>query len=633
MKISYNWLKWYIPDAPDAEKLHDVLTYHLTEVEGLVPIRADGSIETDPASNEISDWILDVNILPNRAHDLLSHKGVALEISGQLGLNFVETKDGYDKILAKKEIQKTNLQIDIQTNSCRRYSARIVRNIKVGPSPDWVVKHLENAGQRSINNIVDATNLVMLNCGQPTHAFDLRKFSDQKIVITNAGVDEELTLVGRDAIVAKLKETDLVITNSGGETLALGGIKGGVNSGIQDDTVDIVLEVGNFDPICIRKTARRIGVLSDAAKRFENNLTPELCDFGMLELSALICEMCPDAVLEEVVDVYPVAQVERIISFTSNLVNKKLGSSITDVDIENILKNYKYEYVFNAGTFKVTAPVFRLDLESEIDMVEEIGRIYGYDKLVPIMPDIKNIFTAKENEQYNKIESIRNDLISNGYNEVMTYSFCKKGDIQIARGAKGKDFLRTNLTDGLRTSYELNKNNAPLLNQNEIKIFEIGTVFINDTEEIHVAYANKSEVQESNLIDFASILTKNLTDRAGEVVSNIPFTDSASTSNYKLETRTFTPWSQYPFITRDISVWVPVDITDDVVLENIKNSINELVVVGPNLFDKFSKDGKNSYAFRMVFQAKDRTLTDTEIAEVMQKIEANLKQISGLEIR
>lgn len=620
MKISYNWLKWYIPDAPDAEKLHDVLTYHLTEVEGMEKL-PDG------------DTILDVNILPNRAHDLLSHKGVALEISGQLGLNFVETKDGYDKILAKKEIQKTNLQIDIQTNSCLRYSARIVRNIKVGPSPDWVVKHLESIGQRSINNIVDATNLVMLNCGQPTHAFDLRKFSDEKIVITNAGLDEELTLVGRDAIVAKLKETDLVIANSGRETLALGGVKGGTNSGIQDNTVNIVLEVGNFDPICIRKTARRIGVLSDAAKRFENNLTPELCDFGMLELSALICEMCPDAVLEEVVDVYPVVQVERIISFTSNLVNKKLGSSITDQEIENILKNYKYEYVFNAGTFKVTVPVFRLDLESEIDMVEEIGRIYGYDKLVPIMPDIKNIFTSKENEQYNKIESFRNDLISNGYSEVMTYSFCKKGDIQIARGAKGKDFLRTNLTDGLRTSYDLNKNNAPLLNQNEIKIFEIGTVFINGAEEIHVAYADKTGVKEFEINQFA-LLENDLSGPrlpAGEAGGSSP-DHSKSLPSYATNF-TFIHWSQYPFITRDISVWVPIDITDNLVLENIKNSINNLVVVGPNLFDKFSKDGKNSYAFRMVFQAKDRTLTDTEIAEVMQKIEANLKNISGLEIR
>lgn len=605
MKVSYNWLKWYIPDSPSAQELHDVLTYHLTEVEGMETLPDD-------------DTILDVNILPNRAHDLLSHKGLALEISGQLGLNFVEPKNNYDEILAKKEIVKTNLEISVETNSCRRYSARIIRGIKIGPSPEWVVKHLESVGQRSINNIVDATNLVMLNCGQPTHAFDLRKFTDNKIIIKNATESEELKLVGRDEIVAKLKDTDLIISNSNGETLALGGIKGGANSGIQDDTTDVVLEVGNFDPIAIRRTARRIGVLSDAAKRFENNLTPELCDFGMLELTALICEMCPDVIVEEVVDVYPNPQTETKISFTADFVNKKLGSNITNSEIETILKNYKYEYTINGDTFTVTVPVFRLDLESPIDMAEEIGRIYGYDKLSPVMPNVN--FSPKDNDVYVKIQNARKSLLSQGYKEVMTYTFTKKGDIQVARGAKGKDFLRTNLLDGLKESYELNKNNAALLSLNEVKIFEIGSTFKDGNEEIHIAYINKKEAKEVELSQFASLET----DLSGPRVSSPDHAKSLSS---------FAMWSVYPFMTRDVSVWVPENVDDNQVLENIKNSVNDLVVVGPTLFDKFSKDGRNSYAFRMVFQAQNRTLVDNEVAEIMQKIESNLKNITGLELR
>jgi phenylalanyl-tRNA synthetase beta chain len=292
MKISYNWLRWYIPDAPEANKLADVITYHLTEVEGMDKL-SDG------------DTIFDINILPNRAHDLLSHSGVGRELAGQLGIPFTDPTKTYTDIMAKKEIQKTKLSIDVNTEDCRRFTARIVRNIKVGPSPEWVVKHLESIGSRTINNIVDATNLVMFNCGQPTHAFDLRKFSDEKIVITNAKDNDELKLVGRDGIVAKLKEFDIVIANNSGETLSLAGIKGGVNSGVADDTTDILLEVANFNPTSIRKTARRIGVLSDSAKRFENDLSPELCTFAMLELTALICEMCPDAVVEEVVGILP----------------------------------------------------------------------------------------------------------------------------------------------------------------------------------------------------------------------------------------------------------------------------------------------------------------------------------------
>ena len=148
---------------------------------------------------------------------------------------------------------------------------RIVRGLKVGPSPAWVVQHLESIGQRSINNIVDATNIVMFDCGQPCHAFDLRKISDSQIQIGLAQDGEELELLGSEKIVAKLKNTDTVIA-SGGKILALAGVKGGTNSGIADDTTDIVLEVANFNPTAVRKTARRLGILSDAAKRFETSI-------------------------------------------------------------------------------------------------------------------------------------------------------------------------------------------------------------------------------------------------------------------------------------------------------------------------------------------------------------------------
>ena len=199
MKISYNWLKWYIPNVVEPEKLRDVFTYHLTEVESLDKL----------GTGDTSDWIFDLNILPNRAHDLLSHSGVARELSGQLGISFTDPTKTYEDIMAKKIISLTDpegkstsngagLKVEIQTPNCRRYMARIIRNIKVGPSPEWVVKHLESIGQRSINNIVDATNLVMYNCGQPTHAFDLNKITDNKLAITNATDGEELPVVGRD---------------------------------------------------------------------------------------------------------------------------------------------------------------------------------------------------------------------------------------------------------------------------------------------------------------------------------------------------------------------------------------------------------------------------------------------------
>jgi phenylalanyl-tRNA synthetase beta chain len=630
MKFSYNWLKSYIADIPNVETLHDVLTYHLTEVEDIVPIRSDGSIDTDTTSNEISDWIIDVNILPNRAHDLLSHRGLVFEIAGQLGLKFNDPVDKYKDILSKKEVQKTDLEIKIETENCRRYSARIIRGIKIGPSPEWVVKHLESIGQRSINNIVDATNLVMLNCGQPTHAFDLRKFKDHKIVIKNAKDGESLELVGRDKIVAKLKDTDLVIVNSFDETLALGGIKGGANSGIQDNTTDIVIEVGNFDPIGIRKTARRIGLLSDAAKRFENDLTPELCDLGIIELSALIYEMCPDAVMEEIVDMYPTInnfKNKNTITINSTYINNKIGGNILDNDIENIFKNYNFEYFKNGDNdFVVTIPSIRLDLVNKEDLVEEIGRIYGYDKLVPVLPNIN--FNAKDNTVYSSILDIRKNLISKGYREVMTYSLSKKGSVELARATKGKDFLRNNLSDGLKESYELNRLNAALLGDIETKIFEIGSVFKDGIEEIHVAYINKKEVKEYELGSFA--LSESTFEKSSDLLAVLGQTFPKSLSG---SADTFVIWSQYPFITRDISVWVPEDFDVQVLIDIYKNKSQGLLALDPYRLDKFTKDGRTSYSYRLVFQAKDRTLVDTEVSEIMQKIEQNIKNISGVELR
>ncbi len=596
MKISYNWLKWYIPEAPTAEKLHDVLTYHLTEVEGIEKL-ADG------------DTILDINILPNRAHDLLSHQGVAKELSGQLGIKFNDPTEMY-KVPDSKP---TNLKIEIETDKCRRYMGRIIRNIKVGPSPDWVVKHLESIGQRSINNIVDATNIVMYDCGQPCHAYDLAKLSGDKIVITNAKEGEELPVVGREGIIAKLKDTDLVISD-GEKNLALAGVKGGLDSGINENTTDIVLEVATFDPTAVRKTARRLGLLSDSAKRFENDLSPEHTAYAMRELTALFLDPlmhCGEAVFEEIVDMYPNKQEERKISFTTDLINKKLGSTITNEEVETILKNYNFTYVANENSFEITVPSMRLDLENPIDMVEEIGRIYGYDKLVPVLPKIS--FEPKTNDTYQKMIAVRNHLAGAGYREVMTYAFGKKGEVEVMASASDKNFLRTNLTDGLKASFEMNRLNAPLLGIDMVKIFEIGTVFSKDKEEIHVACADKKGVKEFNLDEYI----KN---------NNLEYTDSNLLSTFYLLPTTFTPWSVYPFITRDLSLWVNNDEDKDIVLKIINTEGGELLLYGVRILDRFEKDGKISFAFRMVFQSHERTLGDVEVNKIMENITAKVTE-------
>jgi phenylalanyl-tRNA synthetase beta chain len=612
MKISYNWLKAYVPEIPEPNRLADIFTYHLCEVE---------SVEKLPDG----DFLFDLGILPNRAHDLLSHQGVARELSGLLGIEFKDPTPMYKTPASKP----TNLKVEIETENCRRYSARIVRNIKVGPSPEWMVKHLESIGQRSINNIVDATNIVMYDCGQPTHAFDLQKIVYEKIKITNAKEGDELKLVGREGVTAKLKENDLVIT-SGGINLALGGVKGGHESGISDTTTDIVLEVANFNPTSVRKTARRIGQLSDSAKRFENDLSPELCDFGMFALSALLIELFPEATFEEIVDVYPKKQESHNLEFSKKYIENLLGLKISDSEIEDILKRYKFDFTKSEDNFSVSIPPMRLDLTNREDMAEEIARIIGYDKIKPVLPRIK--VDLKENETYQKISKAREILASNGYLEVMTYAFANTGVVEVLASASDKKFLRTNLTDGLKESYELNKLNAPYLNLNEIKIFEIGTVFTKNGEEVHVAYANKKEIKEISLDEFEEIFLKVLGSPAKTQALGRPDHSENLSLNSSENINYFKMWSLYPFVTRDIAVWVPDNVSPEE-LSNIYHEFGtELLVKDPILVDTFKKDGRISYAFRLIFQSYDRTLTTEEINLLMSKITEKLSSL-GFEVR
>ncbi len=538
MNISYNWLKWYIPEAPEAEKLVDIFNYHLCEVESLEK-KPDGDI------------IFDLKILPNRAHDLLSHQGVARELASLLDIKFVDPTPKY-KI---PESKPTSLKIEIESDKCRRYMGRIIRNVKVGPSPEWVVQHLASIGQRSINNMVDAANIVMFDCGQPTHVFDLDKVSE-KLVARMAKEGEKITTL--DNKDCSLEDSNLVIADAK-NVLAIAGVKGGKIAEVNNDTKNIILEVANFDPTSVRKTAQALNIVTDAKKRFENDLSPELGSYAMLELSALILEMCGEATFEDVVDahptesfgqVYPQKQEIKKLSFSADKISKILGVDIPIDKIKDILERYNLEYVEDKGVFEITVPPMRLDLVIEEDMAEEIGRILGYDKVEGKVPKIN--FKPKVNEAYAKIVFARHKLLSDGYSEVMNTSFSNKGEVSVLASASDKNFLRANLTDGLKESIKLNQANAPLLGTEQVKIFEIGTVFKKSGEEMHVAYGDKKEVKEITLDEFCSgMLEQN---------SLALLHPAGGTFRQQNSAPAFQMWSLFPFIARDIAVWVPENI-------------------------------------------------------------------------
>ncbi len=593
MKISYNWLKSYIPEIPSEDKLSDILTFHLCEVEGTEKI--------------VDDTIFDLNILPNRAHDLLSHQGIAREVASQLGVKFNDPTSFY-KI---PETKPTKLKIKIETDKCRRYMGRIVRNVKIGPSPDWVKKHLESIGQRSINNIVDATNIVMYDSGQPCHAFDLDKLADEIIIIRSAKEGENIiTLDGKEI---KLSVADMVIADSK-NVLAIAGVKGGKMAEVDENTKNILIEVANFDPISVRKTSKRVNVFTDSSKRFENNLSSELASYAMRELSGLLVEY-GGMEFEEIIDIYPKKQETRKLSFSADKMSKVLGINISLDEIKDILSRYNFEYTQSDNNFEIILPPMRFDLAIEEDMVEEIGRILGYEKLEEKLPEIN--WSSKINENFSKMLWARNKLLNDGYSEVMTYAFRDKGEVEVLASASDKKFLRTNLSDGLKESLKLNQLNMPLLEMNEIKIFEIGTVFKKSGEEMHVAYNEKKNIIEVTLDDFSKDMDL----------------------DFKLEpkayglTPMFKPWSIYPFISRDVAVWMAEREDPEKLKKILIENGTDLLIKEPYVFDSFTKDGKTSYAFRLIFQSYERTLKDEEVSEIMAKISHKISENSSWQIR
>lgn len=568
MKVNYNWLQSYIAEPlPEPAVLAEKIIFGAFEVENMDEIRA-GSM------------ILDVKTLPDRNHDGLSHRGIAREIAGLLGLTLVDVTAHY-KI---PTTVPTQLQVNIQTDLCTRYMARIVREVQVGVSPQWTTDYLQSIGVPSVNNIVDAYNIVMYDCGQPCYISDMASLNSNTVSVNSVAYPYEQV--------------------------------------ITDTTTDIVLHIGTFDAIAVRKQSRELNIPFDVTKRFENELTPELCSYAMTELSALIAEMCPDAVFEEIVDVYPDTVTQRHVSFTTDYINTRLGTTISTDEIEKILDQYGYEYALDTETFTVAVPHERLDIIHDYDMVEEIGRVYGYNNIEPQLLPVRPI---THDENYLKISAVKSDLISKGFYEVYTYTFTKKGDYEVARAATGKSALRTNLLTGLGESYEMNRLNKDFLEIDHLKIFEVGNVFTKSGELTHVAWMDGKQAIEMGIDEYVTN-------------SSLAITGAALGEDFK--NKQFTPWSSFPSITRDVAVWVPSNVSADTVRDMILPLCGQYLIRGPRLFDTFSKpalsgvegDSKTSYAFRMVFQASDKTLLESDITPIIENIYKAL-QNAGYEIR
>ena len=616
MKFSYNWLQNYFEEKlPEPETISEGIIFHSFEVEEMDNVGLPAQ-----AGN---DTIFDIKILPDRAHDCLSHWGIAKEISAIFDFPIK------NKIYKTFESKQTELKIEIEEPKCLRYMGRIVRNIKIGESPEWLKEKLKAIGQKSINNIVDAANFVMFDLGQPIHCFDLDKLESSKILIRNGKIGEKLITLDKKEI--NLDDSILVIADEK-DPLAIAGIKGGTKAEVDNNTKNIVIEVANFNPTTTRKTAKKIGIYTDAVKRYENEISPELCGTVMNAITDMIYALAGGEV-EEIVDVYPQKVKQKTITISVDYINKRLGSSFLKKEIESVWKKLNFEYINKGEKFEIEIPFLRIDITEPYDLVEEVIRILGYEKLEEKLPkdgpwggSFKDR-PLNVNEVFYKMLFVRNHLLSDGYSEVMTYVFQDKGDIEVLASASDKKFLRDNLTDGLKESIKLNLSNLPLLDMEDIKIFEIGTVFFKNKEEIHVAYGDKKGIKEMLLDEFFYSKEHKKEFSSDDFIGVLGFYTEENS-----EIQIFKPWSIYPFITRDIAVWVPEGVVPEKLINIYKDFGTELLIKEPKLFDSFTKNNKISFAYRLVFQSDDKTLTNEEVDLIMKNITEKIVSL-GWEVR
>ncbi len=593
MKVSKKWLdKFFDAPLPDAQALFDAFTFHAFEI--------------DSVEKHGDDDILDVKVTPNRGHDCLSHRGIAKEISAILKLPIKNDPFKLEFDISKKS-EKVTVTIE-DSKLCPRYSAGYITGVKVGPSPEWLKTSLEAIGQRSINNVVDATNLVMFNVGQPLHAFDAKRLGSLAIGVRPARAGEKLEAL--DKKIYELDRSQLVITSQD-RPVGIAGIKGGEADRIDETTTDIIIESATFDGATIRKAAQALKLRTDASSRFEQGLSPELCAVGMRQVAKLIQEIAGGTV-EGFVDIYPEPQKQTYVAVTVEQVNKLLGTNLTGADVADVFARLGFGYKEQDGVFEVQPPLERLDIEIAEDLVEEVGRIVGYDT-VPATPLPAFEGAPAINKNFYDAEKVREDWTTKGYSEVFTSVFADKGERIVLNKVDGvRPYLRDSLIPGLTEALAKNKPNKDLLGLKEVKLFEIGTVWKGGKELTMLGTVSEKE----KAIEMELVGPEN-----PESYDNLPLSGAER----------YQTFSKYPYIVRDIALWVPGDTNADAVLENIKAEAGELLQK-IFLFDTFEKEGKISLAFRLIFQSFDKTLTEQEANDAMQKVSEKLKA-QGFEIR
>ncbi len=660
MKFSYNWLNsFFESDLPEPEKLADKLMMRFFEVEKVEDMGGD--------------TLIDIDILPNRASDCFSHMGVAREIAAIYGLDLIKPEDGIN-VVSDSIADLVNL--NVQNNSTPRYILRGIKDVKVGETPAFIRERLEVCGLQSVNNIVDITNYVMLETGQPLHAFDGHKVGD-KIEVRRGRQDEKIkTLDGKEK---KLDNSILVITN-GKAPLGLAGIKGGEGPEVDRGTSLIYLEAANFDGRLIRKASQKLKLRTDASSRFSHGLDPELAEEASKRAIHLMEKYADGKPLSEVVDFYPESVNPKIINLSVKNTQSLLGVNISSREVKSILSKLDFNIKKgNNDQLEVEIPTRRRDVSIEEDLIEEVGRLYGYENIEPVRPQAE-VTTPKTNYSFFWGDRTREVLKGVGFYESYNYTFINQkvkdifnydNLIEMKNPVSSEyKYLRPELIPHLLANVRENEKRVK-----DVKVFEVGKAFPDEERVVIGGIANSLNFRQlKGVVDLLienfgvdSFSYKNCapgnwhTGRAAKIIisgEEVGVLGEVSPELLKEERveskplafqvdmdkmivlaadkKEYKKISKFPTAVKDLSVLVPTEVRYEEVLDVVKGAAGKLLTE-TDLFDIYKGDGipenTKNLGLRFFFQAEDKTLSNEEINDLLEKIISSLEAKSGWKVR
>lgn len=458
-----------------------------TSHDGIIELPEDAIIGT-PAKEYYhieDDTLIEVDITPNRS-DAISHFGVARDLAAGLGLPL--NKPSVDAFAVANNNYQVNVVVE-NTEACPRYSGVTISGVTVKESPDWLKNKLSTIGLRPINNIVDVTNFILHELGQPLHAFDGDKIKDNQIIVRNLPEGTPFTTL--DGVERKLSANDLMICNPQ-EGMCIAGVFGGLDSGVTESTTKVFIESAYFNPVSVRKTARRHGLNTDASFRYERGCDPNITLYALKRAALLIQEVAGGEVSMDIVDIYPNPIENCQVSLSYDKVNRLIGKDIDQATVKNILKGLEIEILSeNEGTLLLSIPAYRTDVCRDVDVIEDILRIYGYNNIQPDSSLKSAISYINKPDTIALQNKLADDLTGAGFNEILNnsltrisyYTNLKSYPVEQAvkimnpLGAELSVMRQTLLFGGLE-SIARNRNHR----QNNLKFYEFGSCYHYDAE-------------------------------------------------------------------------------------------------------------------------------------------------------